>query len=112
MLRAFRFGFVLVSAVAYRRASAAWPGRQATCCLPNSTKGYVSVAQPAEFEDRWDKTQFGQMLDDEPVMQPFVEDLRKQFQEKYRAVEEKLGITWDDLEGVPAGEMSLSIIER
>jgi hypothetical protein len=45
-------------------------------------------------------------------MQPFVRDLRKQIQDKYRAVEEKLGINWEDLEGVPAGEMSLSIIER
>jgi hypothetical protein len=48
----------------------------------------------------------------DPVMQPFVEDLKKQLQDKYRAVEEKLGITWDDLEGVPAGEMSFSLIER
>jgi hypothetical protein len=73
--------------------------------------GYVSIAQPAEFDDRWNKTQFGRMLEDE-LMQPFIKDLRKQIQEKYRAVEEKLGITLDDLEGVAAGEMSLSIIER
>ena len=79
--------------------------------LPRTTKGYVSVARPADFEDRWDKTQLGQMFND-PVMQPFVEDLRKQLQDKYRAVEEKLGITWDDLDGVAAGEMSLSLIER
>jgi hypothetical protein len=79
--------------------------------LPRTTKGYVSVARPADFEQRWDKTQLGQMFND-PVMQPFVEDLRKQLQDKYRAVEEKLGITWDDLEGVAAGEMSLSLIER
>ena len=79
--------------------------------LPRTTKGYVSVARPAEFEQRWDKTQIGQMLNDR-VMQPFVEDLRKQLQDKYRAVEEKLGITWDDIDGVAAGEMSLSLIER
>ncbi|HEY3391942.1 MAG TPA: hypothetical protein VGK58_04505, partial [Lacipirellulaceae bacterium] len=79
--------------------------------LPRTTVGYISIAHPAEFEERWNQTQFGQMLDDE-LMQPFVKDLRKQIQEKYRAVEEKLGITFEDLEGVPAGEMSLSIIER
>lgn len=86
-------------------------GPPSDALLPNSTKGYVSVAQPGEFKDRWLKTQFGQMLNDE-VMQPFVEDLRKQLREEYRAVEDKLGITWDDLEGVPTGELSLSIIER
>jgi hypothetical protein len=79
--------------------------------LPASTKGYVSVPRPGEFKERWLKTQWGQMLNDE-VMQPFMEDLRKQLQEEYQAVEDKLGIAWDDLEGVPAGEMSLSIIER
>jgi hypothetical protein len=79
--------------------------------LPRSAKGYVSVANPADFDARWDKTELGQMFNDE-VMQPFTESLKKQLQEKYHAVEEKLGITWEDLEGVPAGELSLSLIER
>jgi hypothetical protein len=79
--------------------------------LPRGTVGYVSIAQPAEFEQRWNQTQFGQMLADQR-MQPFVEDLREQLQDKYQAVEEMLGITWDDLEGVPAGELSLAIVER
>ena len=92
-------------------ASATQAGPPSDVLLPRTTKGYVSVAQPVQFEERWNETQLGLLLDDE-AMQPFVEDLRKQLQEKYLAVEEKLGITWDDLEGVPAGEMSLSLIER
>jgi hypothetical protein len=79
--------------------------------LPRATKGYVSVANPADFDARWEKTQLGQMFNDE-VMEPFSKSLRKQLQDKYHAVEDKLGITWDDLEGVPAGELSLSLIER
>lgn len=79
--------------------------------LPRTTKGYVSVAQPAQFKERWRQTQFGQLLDDE-LMKPFVEDLREQIRDKYHMFEDKLGLTWDDLEGVPAGEMSLAIIER
>ena len=68
--------------------------------LPNTTKGYVSVAQPTEFEERWDKTQIGQMFNDE-VMQPFVEDFRKQLQRRVSArSNDKLGLTWDDLNGV------------
>jgi hypothetical protein len=79
--------------------------------LPRSTKGYVSVTSPADFDARWKRTQLGQMFNDE-LMEPFAESVRKQLQDKYRAVEDKLGITWDDLEGVPAGELSLSLIER
>ena len=92
-------------------AAPALAGPPSDALLPRATTGYVSVAQPTEFEERWHKTQFGQMLDDE-LMQPFVEDLREQIQKKYRAFEDKLGLTWEDLEGVPAGEMSLAIIER
>jgi hypothetical protein len=105
----FRFGSVL--ALSILTTLQAMAGPSSDVLLPRTTKGYVSVAQPTEFEARWNKTQLGQMFND-PVMQPFVEDLKKQLQEKYRAVEEKLGITWDDLDGVPAGEMSLSLIER
>jgi hypothetical protein len=79
--------------------------------VPNSAKGYVSVAHPGEFKERWLKTQWGQMANDE-VMQPFVEDLRKQIQDEYSVVEDKLGFTFDDLEGVSNGELSLSVIER
>jgi hypothetical protein len=79
--------------------------------LPRSTKGYVSVAHPKEFDDRWNKTQLGQMFNDE-VMKAFVDDFHKQIREDFGSIEKKLGITYDDLKGVTGGEMSLSIIER
>lgn len=86
-------------------------GPSSDTLLPKSTKGYVSVARAAEFQERWDKTQIGQMLADE-VMQPFIEDARNQLRDKYPALKDKLGIDLDDLEGMSAGEMSLSILER
>ena len=59
----------------------------------------------------WQQTQFGQMFDDE-IMQPFVDDLRKQLQGKFSLVTDKLGITWVDLKGISAGEVSLALIDR
>lgn len=79
--------------------------------LPNTTKAYISIGHPEEFEARWDTTQLGQLFDDE-VMQPFRESLRKQLRDKYRVFEDKLGIEWEDLKGVPAGELSLALIDR
>ncbi len=84
---------------------------QSDTLLSRSTKGYVSVARPAEFDERWQRTQFGQLYNDE-LMQPFVEQLRKQFADKYDDIENKLGITYDDLGGVPSGELSLAILEK
>ncbi len=92
-------------------AAPAWAGPASETLLPNTTKGYVSVAQLKQFDERWDKTQLGQLFNDD-IMQPFVEDFRKQLREEIGAVERKLGITWDDLKGVTSGEMSLAIIER
>jgi hypothetical protein len=79
--------------------------------LPKSTKGYVSVARAQQFDDRWNKTQLGQMFNDD-VMKAFVEDFKKQIREDFGAIERKLGLTYDDLKGISESEMSLSLIER
>ncbi|HVT28884.1 MAG TPA: hypothetical protein VHE81_12790 [Lacipirellulaceae bacterium] len=79
--------------------------------LPGSTKGYVSVVHPKEFNDRWNKTQLGQMFNDE-VMKAFVDDFHKQIRDDFGSIEKKLGFVYDDLKGLSGGEMSLSIIER
>jgi hypothetical protein len=77
--------------------------------LPNSTKGYVSVANFDELEAAWNKTQLGQLAND-PAMQPFVEDLKRQLQEKWTETHQKLGLTWEDLEGVPSGEIAIAVL--
>jgi hypothetical protein len=91
-------------------ASAA-AGPPSDTLLPKSTKGYLSVAHPKEFDDRWKKTQLGQMFNDD-VMKAFVDDFEKQLRDDFGAIERKLGLTYDDLKGVTVGEMSLSLIER
>jgi hypothetical protein len=90
---------------------AAAAGPASDTLLPKTTKGYVSVARAKEFDDRWNKTQLGQMFNDE-VMKAFVDDFKKQIREDFGAIERKLGLTYDDLKGVSDGEMSLSLIER
>jgi hypothetical protein len=69
-------------------ASAA-AGPPSDTLLPKSTKGYVSVARAKEFDDRWNKTQIGQMFNDD-VMKAFVEDFKKQIREDFGAIERKL----------------------
>jgi hypothetical protein len=91
------------------RAAAAGPTSESI--LPATTKGYISVAQAEEMRGRWNQTQFGQMLDDE-IMQPFVADLKKQLQGKFSLVTDKLGLSWDDLDGISTGEVSLALVDR
>ena len=78
--------------------------------LPSTTKGYVSVGDIERFRADWAKTQFGQLLAD-PIMQPFVKDFQQQLQGKWNQTHQKLGVTWDDLSGVPSGEVAIAIIQ-
>jgi hypothetical protein len=91
--------------------SPALAGPPSDTLLPNTTKGYVSVPHPKQFQERWETTQLGQLMNDE-TMQAFVEDFRKQLNDEFGAVRGKLGFIAEDLKGVTAGELSLSIIER
>ena len=77
--------------------------------LPNTTKGYLSVANVDEMRDAFNKTQMG-ILANDPAMKPFVEDLQRQLSEQWTKTHEKLGIGWEDFEGVPTGEVAVAVI--
>ena len=78
--------------------------------LPNTTRGYFSVPNMSGLSDRWNKTQLGQLIKD-PAMKAFVEDLRRQFDERWSGAREKLGFTLDDLRGLSGGEVSGALIQ-
>ena len=77
--------------------------------LPNTTKGYLSVANVDQLEEAFNKTQLGHLAND-PAMKPFVEDLKRQLREKWTKTHQKLGLSWEDLDGVPTGEVALALI--
>ena len=78
--------------------------------LPPSTKGLLSITDVQELTDRWDRTQIGQLMQD-PVMEPFAEDLRRQLEDRWSGFRDKLGLTLDDLKDVPGGEVALGVIQ-
>jgi hypothetical protein len=104
-----RLVFLIVAILS--AAHSAWAVTPSDVLLPATTKGYVSATQPADLKDHFQQTLVGQLVYDDD-MQPFVKSLQKQLEKKLGAVEEKLGFTIDDLEGVSAGELSLSMIEH
>jgi hypothetical protein len=109
---AHRFARVVVSfSVTLFAATFALAVPPSDTLLPRTTKGYVSIAHPKEFEERWNKTQLGQMFNDD-VMKAFVDDFQKQIREDFGNIEKKLGLVFDDFRGVTGGEMSISLIER
>ena len=108
---AFCHRLAIVLAATVLAAPTAWAGPPSEVLLPEATKGFVSVAHPEKSKERFQQIQIGELLYDE-TMEPFVDSMREQLKNKFGTVTDRLGIKWDDLDGVPAGELSLSIIER
>jgi len=84
--------------------------RPGSSLAPNTTKGWVSVPNVDDLKAKWNETQFGQLLKD-PAMKPFAEDLKKQLKEKLSETGIRLGVTWEDLQGVCAGEFCAGLIQ-
>ncbi|MBN2024477.1 MAG: hypothetical protein JW809_16980 [Pirellulales bacterium] len=90
----------------------AWAGPSSSVerLLPKTTKGVVLVTDVPQLVDRWEKTQLGQLMAD-PVMKPFSEDLRRQFEDRLSKVRERLGLKLDDLRGVFGGPLAAALIQ-
>lgn len=78
--------------------------------LPVTTTGYVSVPKVDSLLDAWRQTQIGRLLDD-PLMQPFAEDLQRQLKEKWSRSHARLGLSIEDLEQLAGGELALAVIK-
>jgi hypothetical protein len=78
--------------------------------LPKTTKGFLSVTNVTELDGRWNQTQLGHLMSD-PAMGPFVKDLRHQFEDRLSDLRDRLGLTFEDLRGVPSGALTLALIE-
>lgn len=88
-------------------ARAARPGKN---LAPVTTKGFVSIPDFDLMREKWNETQLGQMVAD-PLMQPFVEDLRRQLKQKFGRTSARLSITMADLDGVYGGEVAVAMIQ-
>ena len=105
-----RLVFVFALCVGHHLAGPASAAVNSEQIFPDTTKGFLSVPDVNALRDSWNKTQYGQLLND-PLMKPFADDLRKQMQEKWLKTHERLGISWEDMEGVPGGEVGVAVIE-
>lgn len=78
--------------------------------FPASTKGWVSVPNVDLLRADFKLTQLGKLIED-PVMQPFMEDLGKQLEEKLDEAGVKLGLKFADLDGVYGGEVATGMLK-
>ena len=77
--------------------------------LPETTQGFFAISNVDMLSEHWHKTQLGHLMDD-PVMEPFIKDLRRQLEERWSSVHDRLGLTIEDMKGVPGGDVGIGLI--
>ena len=70
----------------------------------------MSVPDVDNLREHFDQTQIGLLLND-PVMKPFVEDVQNQIRDKLSEASVRLGLNWDDMKDVYAGEVAMALIQ-
>ena len=75
--------------------------------LPDSTCLFVSLPDVQSMRENFRATQLGQLVQD-PSMKPFAKDLVQQFRDRFSQTDVELGLKWEDVEGVFAGEVCLA----
>ncbi len=78
--------------------------------FPATTRLWVSMPDVHGLKEAFDRTEYGQLAKD-PVMKPFVESLRGQVRDAGSQRLARLGLTLEDLETIPGGELALAAIE-
>lgn len=97
----------LVSLFGVDAASAA--SRPGETLLPNTTQGFFAISNVDVLDQHWGKTQLGHLMA-EPVMKPFKKDIRRQFDSRWSRVQERLGLTIDDMRKVPGGDVAIGLV--
>ncbi|MBC7353954.1 MAG: DUF3352 domain-containing protein, partial [Thermogutta sp.] len=92
-------------------AAISWASTPLDSLFPPTTRGFLAVRNVQDLREHFEKTQIGQLLKD-PALQPFVEDLRHQIQERLSGTREQLGITAEDVAEVATGEVAVGVIYR
>ncbi len=78
--------------------------------LPATTKGYICAPNLDQLVEHFRRSQIGQLVND-PVMQPFVESIKTQLRQTGLRQLEQLGISWEDVQGLPGGEIALATVQ-
>ena len=91
-------------------AAGAWAAPASETLLPATTKGFISTQDVDEVRTRFKATQLGELVND-PVMKPFIDDLKTQIGAKLEKAGKRMGLKWADMEGVYGGEVALALVQ-
>ena len=74
--------------------------------FPDAAKGFFAIQNFKEFEKQWEKTQFGQLMND-PLMDNFKKEIHKQLTERGEKI---FGLPLESIFTLPSGEVAVGMI--
>lgn len=77
--------------------------------LPETTVAFVQIDNVREFMSKMSQSPVGQLFQDENVS-PLVEELWGQAQSAYAEYEDEIGVSLEDLQSFPEGEITFAVI--
>jgi len=106
---------IAIAMVAVGLAGVATPARAqgvaaSETVFPATTRAWLSVPDARGLRQRFDRSPYGQLVND-PAMAAFVEHVKAQINSNGRQRLAKLGLTLEDLEPIPGGEVAVAAIE-
>jgi hypothetical protein len=111
VVRSFRAWMAGISAAACLLfVQTVWAARPADTLLPSTTKSYIAAPNVAQFVEQFNRSQLGKFVND-PALKPFVDGVRQQFKQQGLRQLEQLGMSWEELDGVPSGEVALAVVQ-
>jgi len=78
--------------------------------FPATTRAWLSISDFRGLQERFERSPYGQLVAD-PAMKTFVDHLREQVSKNGKQRLAKLGLTLEDLEKVPGGELAAAAVE-
>jgi len=102
----FRFSLLLLAVLLGLSLSTYATSPSADHLFPDSTKGFLSIRNYKEFDDLWQQTQFGKLMND-PLMQEFKKEVQKQLTER---MEKTFGLSFEGIFSLSSGEVSFGMI--
>ena len=77
--------------------------------LPETTVAYVQIQNVRELFEKMGETNMGKMMEDENIA-PLVGDLLQTAQDAYAEVEDRVGLSLEEIQSLPAGEICFAVI--
>jgi hypothetical protein len=78
--------------------------------LTTATKGYLCIPDVHAVEEKWEKTQLGQLAK-EPIMKPFADDLRNQIHNRLVESNINVNLEWNEIREVCTGEFCIAAVQ-